>query len=95
MNEHAGTFDVDGGDTAAIGLAGGGILLIVLGSILGSRMTRIAGFLALVGGAALFARRKIEKRGEKIDEAASHIKSELDDLDPVAQAQVIERLTRP
>ena len=95
MSEQGRRLDVDAADRAAIGLAGGGMLLLLTGSLLGSRVTRIAGFIALIGGAALFARRKVAQRSEKIDQAADHIKSELDDLDPVAQAQVIERLTRP
>jgi hypothetical protein len=46
---------------------------------------------ALVGG-GLYAREKLVERGEKISAAETSIRSELDDLDPVARAQVLKDL---
>jgi hypothetical protein len=42
----------------------------------------------------VYARRKLEVRRAKIDVAESHIRSELDDLDPVARAQVLADMAR-
>ena len=46
-------------------------------------------------GGGFHARRRLTERSKRIEEAASHIRSELDDLDPVAKAQVIADLTQP
>ena len=50
------------------------------------------GLAAAVAGVGLFARAKLTERTEKIQAAESHIRSELDELDPVARAQVLKGL---
>jgi hypothetical protein len=76
-------------------IAGGGAVALVLGMVVGSRVLRLLGLLGALAGGSLYARAKYSERSEKIEEAASHIQSELDDLDPVAQAQVMAKLARP
>jgi hypothetical protein len=70
-------------------LAGGGVLVFVLGSVRHSRFVQLAGLGAAVTGGGLYARAWLARRGEKIEAAGEHIRSELDDLDPVARAQVL------
>jgi hypothetical protein len=79
----------DHGDVPALALAGGGTLAFVVGIVQGSRLLRILGLLALFAGGGLYASRKLEARGKKIHEAEDTIRSQLDDLDPVARAQVL------
>jgi hypothetical protein len=90
VDEQARRFDLDDPETKALAIAAGGALALVLGMILGSRLLRMVGLLAAVGGGGLYARGKLAERSEKIDAAADRIRSELDDLDPVAQAQVLK-----
>jgi hypothetical protein len=90
----AGKLDA-GSSHSGAAVAGGGALLYVLGRILGSSLLRAVGVLAALAGAALFVRQRIEERSRRIEEAADHIRSELDDLDPVAKAQVIADLAHP
>jgi hypothetical protein len=54
----------------------------------------LLGLAAAVAGGGLFARVKLAERSEKIDEAESDIRSELDDLDPVARAQVLKGIVQ-
>ena len=75
-------------------IAGGGAVALVLGMVVGSRVLRLLGLLGALAGGSLYARAKYSERSEKIEEAANHIKSELDDLDPVAQAQVMAKLAQ-
>jgi hypothetical protein len=82
------------GGTAAMAVAGGGVFAFVLGVILGSRLLRLLGIAAAVGGGGLYARARLAERREKIDEAETRIRSELDDLDPVARAQVLADMAR-
>jgi hypothetical protein len=42
----------------------------------------------------LYGRRKLKVRRARMDVAESHIRSELDDLDPVARAQVLADIAR-
>jgi hypothetical protein len=85
----------DGGSDGArpVAIAGGGVLALVLGWLLGSRALRVLGLLAALAGGGLYARGRLAERSEKIDAAESRIRSELDDLDPVARAQILEGLT--
>jgi hypothetical protein len=76
-------------DRAVVALAGGGILALAIGWIVKSRLLRLIGLLAAVAGGGLYARTKVDERSEKIDAAETTIRSTLDDLDPVARAQVL------
>lgn len=92
MSDRVRTPDDD--ETAAVGIAASGMLALVLGWILDSGALRMLGLLATIAGGALYARGKLTERSEKIEAATSHIRSELDELDPVARAQVIQGLAR-
>jgi hypothetical protein len=85
----ADVFLPDGGDVPALALAGGGTAAFVAGIVIGSRLLRVLGVLALLAGGGLYASRKLESRGKRIDAAEGTIRSELEDLDPVARAQVL------
>ena len=76
--------------TAALAVTTGGVLALVLGWILSSRVLRVLGLSAAVAGGGLYARIKLAERTEKIEVAESHILEELDELDPVARAQVLK-----
>jgi hypothetical protein len=95
VSEHGRTIDIHDGETGGLAIVAGGMLALVLGWILHSRVLRVIGFLAAAAGGSLYARAKIAERSEKIDSAESHIRSELDDLDPLAKAEVIANLARP
>jgi hypothetical protein len=75
-------------------LALAGAAALVAGIIRRSRLLRVLGILLALAGGGFFARRKLDERGKKIDAAESEIRSQLDDLDPVARAQVITDITR-
>lgn len=87
------TIDVDDG-RSALAVVGGGATLHLLGRIVGSSILRTVGTLAALAGAALYLRHRIAQRNQRIEQAADHIRAELDDLDPVAKAQVVADLTR-
>jgi hypothetical protein len=89
-----GTFGPDRRDIPAAVLAAGGVLVFVLGAARRSTLLRAAGPLATLAACGLYARRKLEVRRARIDVAESHIRSELDDLDPVARAQVLADIAR-
>jgi hypothetical protein len=89
-----GTFGPDAGDIPAAVLAAGGVLVFLLGAARRSMLLRAAGLLATLGASGLYARRKLKVRRARIDVAESHIRSELDDLDPVARAQVLADIAR-
>jgi hypothetical protein len=94
VSEQASTLDLHDAETASLAVAGGGVLALVLGLILGSRLLRVLGLLGTLAGGGLYVRRRYAERSEKIDAATSHIQDELDDLDPVAKAQVLAKLAR-
>jgi hypothetical protein len=71
-----------------------GVLAFALGLIRRSRVLRALGFVLAAGGAGLYARGRLDERAEKIEAAQSHIRSELDELDPVAKAQVLADIAR-
>jgi len=50
---------------------------------------------AAVAGGTLYARGKYAQRAERIEEAEETVRSALDDLDPVARAQVLIDIARP
>lgn len=95
MSEHERRLDLHDGETAGLAIVAGGMLALVLGWILHSRALRVIGFLAGAAGSSLYARAKLAERSEKIDSAESHIRAELDDLDPLAKAEVIAKLAQP
>ncbi len=81
-------------ETAVLAVAGGGIATFALGWIVGSRLLRLLGLVAAFAGGGLYARERLAERGEKIDEAESKVQSALDDLDPVARAQVLADIAK-
>ena len=72
----------------------GGLLAFLLSWILHSRILRVLGLGAAVAGGALYAREKLAQRSEKIEAAEGAVRSTLDDLDPVARAQVLMDIAR-
>ena len=91
MSEPDLTVELEG---AAPVLAFGGVAALLLGWVRGSGLLRLVGLVAFAAGVTLYAREKLAERSEKIEEAQDTIRAELDDLDPVARAQVIEGLAR-
>ena len=75
-------------------LAVAGAITFLVGLIRRSRFLGVLGLVLALAGGGLFARRKIDERGQKIDAAENTIRSELDDLDPVARAQVLTDIAR-
>ena len=84
------TLDLEDRETRALAVGAGGVAAFVLGWILGSGFLRLLGFSAVAVGGGLYAREKLVERSEKIDAAKESIRSELEDLDPVARAQVLK-----
>jgi hypothetical protein len=89
MSDRVPTLDLADDDVAYVAVGAAGVASLTLGLIVDSRALRALGLLALVTGGALLAKRKLAARSEKIDAATDAIRSELDDLDPVARAQVL------
>jgi hypothetical protein len=81
-------------EIAGLALALAGAVTFVLGLVRHSRLKRALGLLLLIAGGGFFARLKLAERGEKIGAAEGRIRSELDDLDPVARAQVLADMAR-
>ena len=77
---------------AALGVGTGGLLALALGWLLDSNLLRAFGLVAAAAGGGLYARKRAAERSEKIEQAQSHMRSELDELDPIARAQVLEGL---
>jgi hypothetical protein len=94
VSEPIRTFDFADGTNGALVVVGGGTLVFVLGWIRGSRLLRLLGLGGILAGAGVFARGKLAERSRKISAAESNIRSELDELDPVARAQVLADLAR-
>jgi hypothetical protein len=88
------TFGPDGGDIPAAVLAAGALGVLVLGIARGSTPLRAAALIATLAAGGLYVRRKLGARRTKMDVAESHIRSELDELDPVARAQVLADIAR-
>ena len=89
MSDRIPTIDLEDGDTVALAVGAGGLVGLVVGLIVDSRLLRLLGFVSMVAGGGLLVRGKLAERSEKIDEAKSAIHSQLDDLDPIAKAQVL------
>lgn len=86
------TLDLGGKAPVVFGAAG--LIVFGVGQIVGSKTLRVVGLAGAVAGAALYARGRLDERGEKIDAAEESIRSTLDDLDPVARAQVMVDLAK-
>jgi len=89
MSDRIPTLELDDDDTIALAVGAGGVVGLVVGLILDSRLLRVLGLAGMAGGAALLVRGKLAERSEQIEDAKSTIRSELDDLDPIARAQVL------
>ena len=97
MSDAPGTLDLDDrGDRekAALAVAAGGLVAIGLGLVVDSGLLRALGVIAVATGGGLLVRDKLAGRSEKIDAATEEIRSELDELDPVARAQVVANLAK-
>jgi hypothetical protein len=94
VGEPGRTFELDDRETAALAAGAGGVVAFVLGLIFGSRALRMLGFVAAATGGALYAREKLAERSEKIEAAKDSVHSAIDDLDPVARAQVLADIAR-
>jgi hypothetical protein len=82
------------GERTAMAVGAGGLLAFLLSWILDSKILRVLGLGAGVAGGALYARQKFAERAEKIEAAEGAVRSTLDDLDPVARAQVLMDIAR-
>lgn len=78
----------------ALTLAAAGTVVFALGLIRRSKLLSLTGFGAAVAGGGLYGRAWFARRGEKINAAEDHIRAELDELDPVARAQVLADMAR-
>ncbi len=81
-------------ERTAMAVGAGGLLAFLLSWILHSRILRVLGLGAAVAGGALYARQKYAQRADKIEAAEGAVRSTLDDLDPVARAQVMMDIAR-
>lgn len=89
MSEPSPALDRDDQETVALAISAGGAGALVLGLIVRSRLLRIVGLGAAAAGGVLYARLKLAERSEKIKAAEDDVREALEDLDPVARAQVL------
>ena len=94
MNAAGRTLDFNDGETAGIALGASGLLVLGLGWLIHARLLRVLGLAGAAAGGGLYARGKLDERNEKMDAAETRIRSALDDLDPVARAQVLASLAQ-
>ena len=94
VSEPGSTLDLDEGGNGAVAVAAGGILALALGWALDSGVLRVLGLGAAAVGGGLYVREKLAERDEKIHATEKQIRSELDELDPVARAQILDGLGR-
>ena len=73
----------------ALALTVGGVVVLALGRLRRSGLWTAVGLFSALAGCGLYARARFVERAERIDAAESRIRSELDELDPVARAQVL------
>lgn len=95
MVDQSRTPDLDADETAALAVAATGALALVLGWILDAGWLRLFGLAGSLAGGGLYARTRLTKRRQKIEVAEHNIRSELDDLDPVARMQILADLAHP
>jgi hypothetical protein len=81
-------------ETSALALGAAGALVYAFGLAVDSRILRLLGLGSAGAGAALYARERLEERDQRIDAAEDSIRSTLDELDPVARAQIIKDLAK-
>ena len=89
MSEPGPALEGDDQETLALAVSASGAAGLVIGWIIGSRLLRILGLGSAVAGSAFYTRIKLAKRNQKIEAAEKDVRSALDDLDPVARAQVL------
>ena len=89
MSEPGPALDRDDQETLALAISASGAAALVIGWIIGSRLLRILGLGSAVVGSVFYTRIKLAERNEKIEAAEKDVRSALDDLDPVARAQVL------
>ena len=80
--------------TVGLAIGAGGLAAFVAGRIFGSAVLQAFGVAAAITGGGTYAHRRIVEREAKMEDAENTIKAELDDLDPVARAQVLEDIAR-
>jgi hypothetical protein len=81
--------DRDDQETLALAISASGAAALVIGWIISSRLLRFLGLGSAVAGSAFYTRIKLAQRNQKIKTAENEVRSALDDLDPVARAQVL------
>jgi hypothetical protein len=89
VSEPGPPLDRAGQETVALAISAGGAAALVIGLFIGSRLLRILGLGSAATGGVLYARLKLADRSEKIKAAEDDVRSALEDLDPVARAQVL------
>jgi len=94
VSERGPALDRDDQETLAMAISASGAAALVIGWIIGSRALRILGLGSAVAGSVFYTRIKLAERNEKIEAAENDIRSALDDLDPVARAQVLADAAR-
>jgi hypothetical protein len=95
MSDQVSSLDAQDGETVALAVGAGGVVALIGGWIVDSGLLRALGLIAAIAGGGLFAREKLAERRQKIEKAETDIRSELDMLDPVAQAQVLKDIAQP
>jgi hypothetical protein len=78
-----------GAGRVAVPLAVGGAAAMCLSWPLHSRPLRAVGVVATFAGGTLYARERLAERSDRINDAESRVREALDDLDPIARAQVL------
>jgi len=73
-------------------LLAGGAVVSVLAALARSRLLGLVGFVASLIGVVAILRGRLEQREEQILSAEDQIRSQLDDLDPLARARVLKDL---
>ena len=89
MSEPGPALDRNDQETVALAISASGAAALVIGWIIGSRLLRILGLGSALAGGVFYTRIKLAERNEKIEAAEDEVRSALDDLDPVARAQVL------
>jgi hypothetical protein len=89
VSEPGPALDRNDQETLALAISASGAAALVIGWIIGSRLLRILGLGSAVAGGVFYTRIKLAERNEKIETAEDEVRSALDDLDPVARAQVL------
>jgi hypothetical protein len=77
-----------------LALVAAGTLALAIGRIRRSKLWTVFGLLGTIAGGCLYARARFLERGDRIEAAENRIHSELDELDPVARAQVLADIAK-